>query len=70
MDGLRLRRPLDDLVEALVWIVPLSVPVLATIWHRSWRITVLLAATLVVVGLCFVGFTVIDFALNAGRWAK
>ena len=70
LDELRLAQPFDNLAEALVWIVPVSVPVVAGLWHRSWKITILLAAALLVVGFCFVGFTVIEMMLSGGRWAK
>lgn len=70
MGGFRLRPPFDDLPEAMVVIVPVSVPVVAGVWHRSWKVTVLLGAALSVVGLCFVGCTVMEMMLFAGRWAE
>lgn len=70
MDEFRLPQPFDNLAEALVVIVPLSLPVVAGVWHRSWRITVLLAVALMLVGLFFVGFTVMEMMLSGGRWAK
>lgn len=66
MDELRLSQPFDNLAEALVVIVPFSLPAVAGAWHRSWRIAVVLAAVLLVVGACFLGFTM----LSGGGWAK
>jgi hypothetical protein len=69
-DELPLTQPYDNLAEALVVVVPLTVPIVAGLWHRSGKVTLLLLAALLIAGAGFVGFTVIRMMMFAGHWAK
>lgn len=42
VDELRLAQPYDNIAEAAVFVVPLLTPALAGLWHRSWRVAMLL----------------------------